>query len=42
MEALVKGGGRCRQGWNLRPLPCQIPRAFAGLYVGWVEIGKVR
>ena len=29
-----------REELNLRPLPCQIQRASAGLYVGGLEIGK--
>jgi hypothetical protein len=31
-----------REELNLRPLPCQIPRAFASLYVGRLKSGKNR
>jgi hypothetical protein len=29
-----------REELNLHPLPCQIPRASADLFIGWLQIGK--
>jgi hypothetical protein len=34
--------GWAREELNLRPLPCQIQRTCAGLYVGWLGMGKNR
>jgi hypothetical protein len=39
-KALLKGVRWAREELNLRPLPCQIPRAPTSLYGGRVETGK--